>query len=54
MVETGCDAKGMRHRLWAAFMAHLAFLKAVFNVLVQREGLKPGDAGRIHLSIAPF
>jgi hypothetical protein len=54
MVTTVCDAKGMRHRVWAAFMAHLAFLLALFNVLVQWDGLQPDDAGRIHLSIAEF
>ncbi len=54
MVTTVCDAKGMRHRLWAAFTAHLAFLLAVFNVLMQWEGMKPDDEGRIHLSIAAF
>jgi hypothetical protein len=54
MVTTICDAKGMRHRLWATFTAHLASLLAVFNVLVQWEGLKPDDEGRIHLAIAEF
>ena len=54
MVTTVCDAKGMRHRVWAAFQMHLAFLLAVFNVLVQWEGLKPDTEGRIHLSIAAF
>jgi hypothetical protein len=54
MVTTVCDAKGMRHRVWAAFAAHLAFLMAVFNVLVAWHGLKPDKEGRIHLSIAEF
>lgn len=54
MVTTVCQAKRVRHRLWAAFEARLAWLMAVFNLLAQWHGLKPDQEGRIHLSIAAF
>jgi len=54
MVPTVCQAKRVRHRVWAAFHARLAFLMAVFNLLAQWHGLTPDEEGRIHLSIAEF
>ena len=38
----------------ALLWPHLAYLLALFNVLVQWDGLKPDKEGRIHLSIAAF
>jgi hypothetical protein len=54
MLTVVCHTKQMHHRLWAAFRAHLGWLMAVFNVLVQWHGLTPDDEGRIRLSIAAF
>jgi hypothetical protein len=54
MVTTVCHFKHTRHRTWAHFMARLAFTLALFNVLVQWDGLLPDEAGVIHLSIAQF
>lgn len=46
--------KKVMHRVWAYFQARLAFTMAMFNVLVQWNGLQPDEDGMIHLSIAPF
>jgi hypothetical protein len=54
MLTVICHTKRMQHRLWAAFHAHLGWLMAVFNLLVQWHGLIPDETGRIRLSIAAF
>ena len=54
MLTVVCHTKHMRHRMWAAFRAHLGWLLALFNLLVQWHGLAPDATGRIHLSIAEF
>ncbi len=54
MLTVVCHMKQMHHRLWAAFRAHLGWLLAVFNLLVQWHGLIPDETGRIRLSIAAF
>jgi hypothetical protein len=54
MLTTVCHLKHMRHRVWACFRAHLGWLMAMFNILVQWHGLAPDADGRIHLSIAEF
>lgn len=54
MLTTVCHFKRISHRTWSHFMARLAFTMAVFNVLVQWDGLKPDEDGVLHLSIAQF
>jgi hypothetical protein len=54
MLTVVCHTKHMCHRVWAAFRAHLGWLLALFNLLVQWYGLTPDDEGRIRLSIAAF
>jgi hypothetical protein len=54
MLTTTCHCKQMRHRVWDYFRSHLAYLMALFNILVQWHGLTPDADGRIHLSIAEF
>jgi hypothetical protein len=54
MLTTICHFKQLSHRTWAQFMARLAFTMAIYNVLVQWDGLQPDDDGIIHLSIARF
>lgn len=54
MLTVVCHTKRMCHRVWAAFRAHLGWLMALFNVLVQWHDLPPDDEGRIRLSIAAF
>ena len=54
MLTVVCQFKKMRHRIWEAFDMHLAFGMALFNVLVQWDGLVPDEDGFIHLSICEF
>jgi hypothetical protein len=54
MLTMVCHFKHNRHRTWAQFMARLAFTMAMFNILVQWDGLHPDADGVIHLSIAEF
>ena len=54
MLTTVCHLTHGSHRVWAYFQVRLAFTMALFNVLVQWAGLKPGDDGIIRLSIAQF
>lgn len=54
MLTTVCHFKKVAHRMWEAFKARLAFTMALFNLLVQWDGLQPDENGYIHLSIARF
>jgi hypothetical protein len=54
LLTTVCQFKKLSHRTWAALRARLAFTMAVFNVLVQWDGLPVDADGNIHLSIAQF
>ncbi len=46
--------KKVMHRVWEYFQARLAFTMAMFNVLVQWNGLQVNEDGFIPLSIARF
>lgn len=54
MLTTVCPCKKMLHRVWRYFTMRLALTVALFNVLVQWEGLPLDEHGEAHLSIAPF
>ena len=54
MMTTVWGSKEMRHNTWRGFEAHLSYLMAAFNILVQWDGLEPDENGRIHRSIAQF
>ena len=54
MMTTVWGTKTMRHNTWSGFEAHLAYLMAAFNLLVNWNGLEPDENGRIHRSIANF
>lgn len=54
MLTTVCGFKKLRHRTWDGFAARLAFTMAIFNVLIQWDGLQPDADGNICLSIAQF
>jgi len=54
MLTVVCHMKKMRHRVWGYFKTRLAYLMAAFNILVQWNGLKTDDQGRVRLSIAQF
>jgi hypothetical protein len=49
-----CHFKKVMHREWAYFQARLAFTMALFNVLVQWQGLRPTASGFVPLSITEF
>lgn len=54
MLTTVCRRKKLSHRTWPAIRSRLALTMALFNILVQWNGL-PIDADRnIRLSIAEF
>ncbi|MCA1553527.1 MAG: transposase [Chloroflexi bacterium] len=54
MLTTICHFKKVAHRVWTYFQARLAFTMALFNLLVQWDGLHPDAHGFVHLSIAKF
>lgn len=54
MLTTVCHLKKLAHRVWKYLEAHLAYIMALFNVLVQWHGLQPDQAGCVRLSIAEF
>ncbi len=54
MLTTVCRFKKLSHRTWAALRARIAFTMALFNILVQWNGLPLDAQGNIHLSIADF
>ena len=54
MLTTVCRLKKLSHRTWAALRSRLAFTMAVFNILVQWNGLPVDADGNIRLSIAEF
>jgi hypothetical protein len=54
MLTLVCHFKKVMPREWAYFQARLAFTMALFNVLVQWQGLRPNASGFVPLSIAEF
>ena len=54
MLTQVCHLKQVTHRCWAYFKTRLAFTMALFNLLVQWEGLSIDDDGFVPLSIAQF
>lgn len=54
MLTTVCHFKHARHRTWRGFHTRLAFTMALFNVLVEWDGIQVDGAGTIHLSLAQF
>jgi hypothetical protein len=54
MLTLVCHAKQALHRVWRYFTMRLAFTVALFNVLVQWDGLPCDEHGCAHRSIAQF
>ncbi len=54
MLTTVCRLKKLSHRTWPALHARLGFTLALFNILVQWDGLPVDADGIIRLSIAQF
>ncbi len=48
MMATGWSSKTMRHNTWSGFEAHLRYLMAAVNILVNWNGMKPDQNGRVH------
>jgi hypothetical protein len=42
------------HRKWEYFKSRLAYTMAMFNILVQWDGIQVGETGNVHFSLAPF
>jgi hypothetical protein len=54
MLTVGCHFKRVSHRVAAYFESRLGYTLALFNLLVQWDGLQPDDNGVVSLSIAEF
>ena len=54
MLTGGCHLKKVTHRCWAYFKTRLAFTMALFNLLVQWDGLPSDNDGFVPLSMAQF
>ena len=54
MMTTVWGSKTMRHNTWRGFEAHLCYIVAAFNILVQWNSVEPDEKGRFHRSIAQF
>jgi len=54
MLTTVCHTKKAAHRAWRYFTMRLSFITALFNVLVQWDGLPLDEQGCAHRSIARF
>jgi hypothetical protein len=46
--------KKVMHRVWAYFKSRLAYTMAMFNLLVQWDGIQVDADGCVHFSLAPF
>lgn len=46
--------KKVMHRKWAYLKSRLAFTMAMFNILVEWDGIQVDELGCIHFSLAPF
>jgi hypothetical protein len=46
--------KKVMHRKWAYFKSRLAFTMAMFNILVEWDGIQVDELGCVHFSLAPF
>ncbi len=46
--------KKIVHRKWAYLKSRLAFAEAMFNILVDWEGIQVDEFGSVHFSLASF
>ena len=54
MLTLVCHFKKVMHRTWKYFESRLAYTMAMFNVVVQWDGIQVDDDGNVHFSIAQF
>ena len=54
MLTRVCHFKKVGHRVWSYFKSRVGWTMALFNILVQWNGIEPDETGFVHLSIANF
>lgn len=54
MLTLVCHFKKVMHRAWEYFRSRLAYTMALFNILVQWDGIQVDDDGSVRFSIAQF
>ncbi len=54
MLTTVCHFKKVGHRAWSYFKNRVGWTMALFNILVQWNGIEPDDTGFVSLAIANF
>jgi hypothetical protein len=54
MLTLVCHFKKVMHRKWAYFKSRVGYTLALFNILVQWNGIIPDKTGMFHLTIAEF
>ena len=54
MLTLVCHFKKVMHRVWSYFHSRLAYTMALFNLLVQWDGIQVDEDGNVHFSIAEF
>ena len=54
MLTLVCHFKKVMHRVWAYFQSRLAYTLAMFNLLVQWDGIQADENGCVHFSLASF
>jgi len=54
MLTLVCHFKKVMHRAWSYFKSRLAYTMALFNILVQWDGIQVDEDGCVHFSIAQF
>lgn len=54
MLTLVCHFKKVSHRVWSYFQSRLAYTMALFNILVQWQGIQVDEHGCVHFSIAEF
>ena len=54
MLTRFCHFKKVGHRVWSYFKSRVGWTMALFNILVQWNGIEPDETGFVHLSIANF
>ena len=54
MLTLVCHFKSVVHRRWQYFQTRVGFTMALFNLLIQWDGLSPDVDGFVPLSIARF
>jgi len=54
MLTLVCHFKKVMHRVWVYFQSRLAYTMAMFNLLVQWDGIQADENGCVHFNLAPF